>query len=200
MQNSDFWTRITSLYGSQTSPVVLCMQYSVISTRIICLYGPQPLSVVFACKTATFGAKLQVSMGPRPHRWILDAKQRLLNKNNKSPWFSALTYGFWMQNSLFWYRIISLYGSQTSPISLCMQNIVISIRFKSLCGSHTSPVVLCTQNNVPRNWITSLHGFQPSSVVFWCKTAVFGPEQQVSIGTWPHLLFCAWKTAWLAPE
>ena len=55
LQNSDFWTRITYLYGSQTSPVVLCMQYSVISTRITCLYGSQTLSVVFAFKTATFG-------------------------------------------------------------------------------------------------------------------------------------------------
>ena len=191
---------MTNLYGSQTSPVVLCMQYSVISTRIICLYGPQALSVVFACKTATFGAKLQVSMDPRPHLWISDGKQPLLDKNNKSLWVSALTCGFWLQNSLFWYRIISLYWSQTSPISLCIQNIVISIRFTSLCGSQTSPVDLCTQNNVPRNWITSLHWFQPSSGFFGCKTAIFGPEQQVSIGTWPHLLFCAWKTAWLAPE
>ena len=59
------WTRITNLYGSQTSPVVLCMQYSLISTRITCLYGSQPLSVVFGCTTATFGAELQVSIGPR---------------------------------------------------------------------------------------------------------------------------------------
>ena len=102
------WTRITNLYGSQTSPVVLCMQYSVISTRGTCLYGSEPLSVVFGCTTATFGAELQVSMGPRhdlsfcgcktawlaseilvsmgpsPHVWFLDAKQRLLDQNNKS--------------------------------------------------------------------------------------------------------------------
>ena len=102
------WTRITNLYGSQTSPVVLCMQYSVISTRITCLYGPQHLSVVFGCTRATFGAELQVSMGsrhdlsfcgcktawlaseklvsmgPSPHVWFLDAKQRLLEENNKS--------------------------------------------------------------------------------------------------------------------
>ena len=106
--NSDFWTRITNLYVSQTSPVVVCMQYSVISTRITCLYGSQPLSVVFGCKTATFWAELQVSMGPRhdlsfcgsktaylaseklvsmgpsPHVWFLDLKQRLLDQNNKS--------------------------------------------------------------------------------------------------------------------
>ena len=64
------WTRITNLYGSQTLPVVLCMQYSVINTRKTCLYGSQPLSVVFACKRATFGAELQVFMGPRLHLWF----------------------------------------------------------------------------------------------------------------------------------
>ena len=65
--NSDFWTRITNLYGSQTLPVVFCMQYSVIRTRITCLYGSQPLCVVFACKTATFGVELELSICLRPH-------------------------------------------------------------------------------------------------------------------------------------
>ena len=118
IQNSDFWSRITKLYGSQTSPVVLCMQYSVISTGITCLYGSQPLSVVFGCTTATFGAEKQVSMGPRhdlsfcgfktawlasellvsmgptPHVWFLDAKQRLLDRNNKSLWAQDITCRF----------------------------------------------------------------------------------------------------------
>ena len=76
MQNSDFWTGITSLYVSQTSAVVLCMHYSVISTRMTCLYIFQPFSLVFACKTATFGAELQVSMGPILHLWFSRAKQR----------------------------------------------------------------------------------------------------------------------------
>ena len=47
-----FWTRITSLSGYHTSPVIVCMQNSVISTRITCLYGSQPSSVIFGCKTA----------------------------------------------------------------------------------------------------------------------------------------------------
>ena len=62
---SDFWTRITNLYGSQRSPVVLWMQYSVISNRITCLYRTQPLSFVCAAKRATFGPVQPVSMGPR---------------------------------------------------------------------------------------------------------------------------------------
>ena len=162
MQNSDFWTRITNLYGSQTSPVVLFMQNSVIRFRITSLYGSQPSSVVFGCKTAritglyrsqtspvvlcpqngaistcntslygfqpssvVFGCKtatfwseeqvfmgprlpvwicaykiaclaleLLVSMGPSPYLWFLDAKQRLLDQNNKSRCVPDLTYRF----------------------------------------------------------------------------------------------------------
>ena len=67
IQNSEFWTRITNLYGSQSSPVILWMQYSMVSTTITCRYGSQPLSVVFAFKTATFGTEQQISKGPRHH-------------------------------------------------------------------------------------------------------------------------------------
>ena len=103
---------------SQTSPVDLCKQYSVISTRITCLYGSQSLSVIFACKTATLGLELQVSVGPRlhlwfsacktaclasellvsmgpsPQVWFLDAKQRLLDRKYKSLWVPHLTCPF----------------------------------------------------------------------------------------------------------
>ena len=64
MQNSNILARITSLCVPQTSPVVLCMQNSVLSIRITSLYGTLPSSVVFARKTASFGPELQVSMGP----------------------------------------------------------------------------------------------------------------------------------------
>ena len=79
MQNSDFMTRLTSLYGSQTSsvvlsthnrvlgtrinrlywfqpsPVVLCKQNNAFRTRITSLCGSKTPPVVFACKTATSG-------------------------------------------------------------------------------------------------------------------------------------------------
>ena len=67
MQNSDFWTRITSLYVSQTWSVIVCMYKSVLSIRITSLYGSQPSFVGFACKTATFAPEWQVSMGSSPH-------------------------------------------------------------------------------------------------------------------------------------
>ena len=47
MQNSDFRTRITRLYRSQTSPMFF-----------------------FAFKTALFAPELQVSMCPSPHLWF----------------------------------------------------------------------------------------------------------------------------------
>ena len=140
IQNSDFWNRITNLLGSQTLPVIQCRQYSVICTRITCLYGSQPLSVIFACKTATFGAELQDFMGPRhdlsfcayktawlasellvsmspiSHVWFLDAKQRLLDRNNKSLWVPDITCRCVHENSVIRTRISSLYVSQTSSV------------------------------------------------------------------------------------
>ena len=132
IQNSDFWTRITNLYGSQTSPVVLYRQYSVISTRITCLYGSQPLSVVFACITATFGSEYKFSMGTRPHR------------------------RFCMQNSAFWFLITSLYGFQIWLIVLCMYNSVLSNRITSLYGSPPSSVVLIAKQSLLRQNYKSL--------------------------------------------
>ena len=56
------------------------------------------------------------------------------------------------------------------------------------------------QNNVISIRITSLYWFQPSFVVFACKTATFGSELEVSIDPRHHLCFIAFKTATLAPE
>ena len=56
------------------------------------------------------------------------------------------------------------------------------------------------QNKLISFRITSLYGSQPSSVVFACKTATFGPELQVSMSPRPHLMFFAFKTAIVGPE
>ena len=63
-------TKITSLYGSQTSPVDLCMLNREFRTRITSLSWFQLSCVVFACETASLGPELQVSIGPRPHLWF----------------------------------------------------------------------------------------------------------------------------------
>ena len=94
MQNSDFWTRIRSLYGSQTSPVILCMQ------------------------SACLASESLVSMGPRPHLWFWHAKQRLLDLNYNSLWVPDLTCDFVHAISVPSIRITSLYGSQTSSVVL----------------------------------------------------------------------------------
>ena len=91
---SYFWTRITSFYESQILPVILCMQNNVISTRITSLYWFQPSSVVL-----------------------------------------------YVQKSDFRTRIACLYGSQTTPVILCLQNSVPSIGITSLYGTHPSSVV-----------------------------------------------------------
>ena len=70
MQNDVISTKITSLDGSQTSPVALCMQNNVIASELL------------------------VSMGPSLHLWFLHAKQRLQDQNYKSPWDPDLTCRF----------------------------------------------------------------------------------------------------------
>ena len=89
MQNSDFSTRITSLYGSRPTSVVFarkaatlgseldvsmgprlhlwffCIQNSDFSTKIASLYWSQPSSVVLCITTATLWPELIVSIGPR---------------------------------------------------------------------------------------------------------------------------------------
>ena len=72
--------RISSLYGSQVWPVVLCIHNNVISTwisslygfqpfrmRLISLYGSQTSPVVLCMQTRVLQPELLVSMSPSPH-------------------------------------------------------------------------------------------------------------------------------------
>ena len=56
--------------------------------------GSRPQLWFCTCKTATLGLELQVSVGPRPQLWILHAKQRLLDQNNKSLCLPHMTCHF----------------------------------------------------------------------------------------------------------
>ena len=47
-----------------------------------------------ACKTATLGLEIQSLLVNRLHLWILHAKQRLLDQNNKSLWVPDFTCDF----------------------------------------------------------------------------------------------------------
>ena len=107
---------------------------------------------------------------------------------------------FCMQNSDFWTRITSLYGSQTSPVVLSTYNSVLSTRIKRLHFFQPSPVVLCMQNSDFRTRIRGPCRCKTPPVVFACKTATSGPEWQVSMGPRHDLSFCACTTTCLAAE
>ena len=177
MQNSGFWTRITSLCGSQTSPVIFCIQNSVPSIRNTSLHGSQPSRVVFGCKTATYGPEKQVSMGLRHDLSLCECKTALLASDllvSMCP--NPHLCFFKMQYSAFWTRISSLYGSQTSSVVLSRHNCELNTRIKRQYWIQPSPVALCMQNSDFRTRITSLWGSKTSPVVFSCKTAPSGPE------------------------
>ena len=89
--NSVIMTRINSLYGSQTSPVVVCMQNNEISTRNTSLHWSQPSSVVFCMQNSDF--------------WTRNTS---LYGSQTSP------KDFRIQNSAFSTRIASLNGAQPS--------------------------------------------------------------------------------------
>ena len=93
MQNSDFVTRRTSLYGSQTSFVVLSTHTSVLSTRIKRLYGFQPSPVILCMQNSDFSTWITSLYGSQG-LWFLLAKQRLLDPNNKSQWVPDMTCRF----------------------------------------------------------------------------------------------------------
>ena len=118
MQNNDFWTRIANLYWSKISPVVVCIQSSVISSRITSFYGFQPSSVVLCIQNSdlmttiacVYGSKtspvifgMQNSVpsiritslyGSQPLSVVFYAKRRLLYPNNKPLWVPDITCRF----------------------------------------------------------------------------------------------------------
>ena len=82
---------------SQTSPVVLCMQNSVISTRITSLHWSQTSPVVLCMQTTWLSSELLVSMGPSLHLWFLHAKEGLLDQNYNSLWVPDFVC--WFENA-----------------------------------------------------------------------------------------------------
>ena len=117
MQNSVFRTRITSLSGSQTPPMVLgiqngdfstriaslwvsalicgfCIQNSDFSTRIASVYGSQPSSVVLCIQNSVFGIRNTSLYGSKPSFVAFACKTATLGPDlqvSKSPsphlWF-----------------------------------------------------------------------------------------------------------------
>ena len=77
IQNSDFSIRITSLYGSQPSSVVIATKTATLGSELEVSMGPSLHLWFYSFNTATLALELLVSMGPSPHLWFLHAKQRL---------------------------------------------------------------------------------------------------------------------------
>ena len=169
-------TTINGLYGSQTSPVVLCMQNNVISIAITSLYGSQHSSVVFACKTATFGSELQISMDPRPQ----------------------LSFCAWKTAWLALELLVSMGPRPHLSFCACKTK-WLELELPVSMGPSPLPWFFI-QNSDIRTKITTLYGSKTSSMVFEFKTVPFGSELLVSMGPIPHLSFCACETGWLASE
>ena len=181
MQNSVISTRITCLYGSQPSSVVLCFQNSDLMTTIAykSLWVPDLRLWILWMQNSVLSIKnIQVCMGPSPHLWICS-----------------------IQNIDFRTRIASLYVSQISPAVLWLQCSVVSTRTTCLYVSQPLSVICECKTAPSRTWMTTLYGIPALHLWFCpCKTAWFAPEWQDYIATSHHLWFCACKTAPLGLE
>ena len=104
----------TSLYGYQTSPVVLCIQNSVICTRMTSLHWFQPSSVFFLMHYSAFWTRISSLYGSQTSSVVLSTHNCVLNT-----------------------RIKRLYVFQPSPVVLFMQISVISTKITSLYGSQS---------------------------------------------------------------
>ena len=176
MQNSNFRTRITSLYRFQTSPMFFCIQNSDFSTRIAILYGSQPSSVVLCI-----------------HNSGIMTRINSLNGSQTLPVILCL------QNSVISTRITSLCKSQTwlSCRFVHSQQCDFSIRIALLSMGPSLHLWFCW---IPTTtWVaselTSLYVSQPSSVVLCMQNSDwFGSELQVSIGpNLHHVVFASAK-------
>ena len=74
MKNNVISIRITSLYRSQTSFVVLACKTATLAPELLGSVGTQPHLSFSASKTTRLASELQVSIGPSPHLWFLACK------------------------------------------------------------------------------------------------------------------------------
>ena len=170
MQNSDFRTRLTSLYWSHTSSVVLNTHHSMLSTRIKRLYGFQPSPVVSCMQISDFNTRMASRYGFELSSVVLfmqnsDFKTNLYWSQPSSVVFACKTATFGPAYKSLWVPDITcrfVHAKQRDEhlnyLSLCVPAL--------FCG-------FCVQNRAFWTRITSLHGSQTSSVVFERKTSTF---------------------------
>ena len=143
------------------------MYNSVLSNRITSLYGSPPSSVVLIAKQRLLGQNYKSLLVPVVTCRFVHANQRLWPRITSLYGYKTSPVALCMHNSAFWNRITSLYGFQPSSVVLCVENSDFRTKIAHLYGSKTSPVILCMQNSVPSIRITSLYRSQPSSVCFF---------------------------------
>ena len=174
MQISDFSTRISSLYRSQTSTMVLAFKTSWLAPELLVSMGPIPHLSFLHAKQRLLDQNFKSLLSPDLTYGFLHAKQRLLDQNYKSIWVPDLTYGFLQAHNVISIRITSLYGSQPSSVIFAFKTATFGSEFQVSMGPRA------------HLWF------------FAFKTATLAPEFQISMGPSLHLWFCECKTMWLA--
>ena len=94
MQNSMPTITSASHYGSQTSSVDLCKQNSLLSTRLTSFYWSQTSRVDLCKLNSVFSTRITSQYGPRSHLWFLHPKRKLQHQNCMSLWVPDLTCDF----------------------------------------------------------------------------------------------------------
>ena len=168
----------------------------VLSTRITSLYGSQPSPVVFACKTETLCPELQVSMGHRPHLSLCACKTAWLSPEflvsmGPSPHllscvFKTATLGPDLQVCMCPRPHLWICAHITV---LCMQNSVLTTRIASLNLSQVSSVVFPFKTGTLGPELQVSIGPRPHLSFCACITAWLAPELLVSIGPSTHVRF-----------
>ena len=183
MQNTVISCRITSLYESQPSSVVLCIQNSDFMTKITVSMCTRPHLWTCTCKTSWLALEKLVSMGPRPHLWIFALQNRDIKTTIKT-------------------TITSLYGSQTSPVDLWIQNSVPCLPLELLVSMCHSPLLWFCAFKTATLALQLQGSMCPCPHLLFCKRKIawLAPKLQLSIVPRPHLCICACKTMSLAPE
>ena len=101
-----------------TSPVVLCIQNSVICTRMTSLYWFQPLSVVLCMQNSDFRTRLTSLCGSQTSCVVLTTHNSVLSTRIKRLYlFHPLPVVLCMQNSAFRTRIRGPGGSKTPLVA-----------------------------------------------------------------------------------
>ena len=157
MQKNDFKTKITSLYGSQTSPEVLCSQNSVLSTRMTSPYRFELSPVVFCVENSYFSTRITNLYG-----------------------FLTSSVNLCIQNSVLITRITNLYWSLTSSVVYVCK--IVTLRPELQVSMGLRPHLKFCESKSVCLAPESLDSMGPSHYMWFCayKTASFGSRLQVS--------------------